>query len=620
MAVASPAVVDRFDNDHLSVEAFEDASMLVRVADGERRWRFGSIALQEHGPIVEDVAWQRRQRTECETYPGRFRVRREGATLRAELLDQLGVVRGSLRYTIELEGPWLRLTLLEIDRALPSLAFPPAVGCDSLVIPTGIGQWLREPLSERLFLQQTGHLNMRWVGGLRDGAGWLAIFDEGFEDTGVSLTRLAASPVWLRSLGRWRPPYTIRYGFVQGGYVELARAYRRWAAQAGLFRSLRDKRDACPAVDALIGGRNLSIMQAMPICAQRFADRLEPVPPEWVGRDGQVEVHVSHDRAADVIAEARRRGMTRGLVTCRGWIRGGYDAAHPDVWPPEPALGPVERLRDNLAPGPDLVGVLHDNYQDIYPRAESFPHGVVRDATGQPMPGGIWAGGQCYILDSAASLEYARRNWRRLRSLAPRGMFIDTVTAQPFYQSHDPDRRQTRRDDRVAKQQLLRFYKDQGLVLGSEEAADFGLSFVDYLENRHTRAPGQSVPLWPLVFHDAAVHMRYTGTGPRRAEPAAVLEDLLWGYAVVWPVRDPADWAGEADAFARSLAVDRWHRRVALDAMLDHRFHADGHVEQTTFESGLSILVNFADQPVRVDGVDLPALGHRVVDAHGSVE
>ena len=65
----------------------------------------------------------------------------------------------------------------------------------------------------------------------------------------------------------------------------------------------------------------------------------------------------------------------------------------------------------------------------MYEHTPSFPNGVNRLASGELMTGGIWAGGQAYILRSDASLEYARRNWESIRTLQPRAMFIDIVTA-----------------------------------------------------------------------------------------------------------------------------------------------------------------------------------------------
>ena len=99
-----------------------------------------------------------------------------------------------------------------------------------------------------------------------------------------------------------------------------------------------------------------------------------------------------------------------------------------------------------------------------------------------------------------------------------------------LYESYEKGNTATRTQDRQSKEELLQFYKQQGQVLGSEEGVDFGVPFVDWLENRHERRCGETVPLWPLVFHDAVVGARYyTNGGSSSAK--AFLPHLLWGYA-----------------------------------------------------------------------------------------
>jgi hypothetical protein len=314
-------------------------------------------------------------------------------------------------------------------------------------------------------------------------------------------------------------------------------------------------------------------------------------------------VRITHDDARDIIALAKEWGMQRGLFNIRGTFRGGYDEYHPDIWPPESALGSLDQLKRITQQPSPFITALHDNYQDIYPRCTSFPEGVVQDRNGHLMQGGHWHGGQSFIICPTRQIEYARRNWEKVRTLDPGGYFIDTAACVQFYQCFHPHHPMSRTQDVEAKLQLMSFFKEQGVVLGSENAADFGLYHLDFLENRHERIAGESIPLWPLVFHDSALCARYGSQGTSGGVPATTLENILWGYLCFYPANTLAHWRSCEDDFKRTLSVDQWHARIGKDKMVNHRFLSDDfQVEQTEFSSGVSAIVNFGDDECCVEG------------------
>ena len=156
---------------------------------------------------------------------------------------------------------------------------------------------------------------------------------------------------------------------------------------------------------------------------------------------------------------------------------------------------------------------------------------------------------------------------------------------------------------------MLRFYKERGQVLGSEEGADFGVPLVDWIENRHHRVPGESIPLWPLVFHDAAFCARY-GPGPLSAEheqgsAPRWLTDMLWGYMLIWGFPDHGK--GHLPAITKLQHVYDWHRKIGIEEMVNHRYLTeDGQVEETTFDSA-AIIANFSPEARTVNGITIPA-------------
>lgn len=604
------------ENDFLSVTVFEDASAHILDKMSGTNWQMGRVALQEDGPVDVGHIWLRRTRSSCEQYTAHFQGVRDGSLLRFTLLGRERLALGQFSCRVRLEGPKFVVQVVGIDETIPSLAFPTPLVSESLVLPMGVGRWVREPLPQSYTWVYPAHLNMRWFGGLRGESGWIAIVEEGYADAGTIATQLAITPLWLKSLGKWASPRTVSYQFVNGGYVGLAKTFRTYAIEHGLHYSLQEKMENVPPVRNLLGGPLLSFMEASTYHAVNFEERFQPVPPKVAQEDGKLRVMVSHAQVREAIEQALKSGITHGLAVVRGWGNDGYDEMHPDIWPPDPGIGTLEELKQILHTGQNLTVALHDNYQDMYQQAPSWPKGVNITAQGHPMPAGFWAGGQAYTINARDGLAYAQRNWEQINTLHPHAMFIDTTTALQFYQSYEPGNTLTRAQDEEYKTALLRFYKEQNVALGSEEGADFGMPWVDWIENRHHRVAGESIPLWSLVYHDAAFYTRY-GRGPLAAEEGGTaprwLTDMLWGYMLLWSFGDDWQGKGRLEDIARLQHVNDWHQRTGADEMLSHRYLSeDGQVEETTFASGVSIVVNFAAETRNVEGMELAGHSYHI--------
>ena len=609
--------------DGVRVKLYSDGTALVTDLRNGVDWRFGPVAFQEEGPVDDGAVWMRTERSMCEQYPGRFLGIAEGDGFRFWVLDAEGHSRGSFHVTLQIEDNGLEWRLLEIDASLPSLSFPTALECESLVLPQHLGRWVRTPLRGRFCWPFFSVMNMRWFGGLRGENGYVAILpEEQCADAVISATELSAAPMWLQRMGEWRGDRRIRYEFVHGNYVALAKTYRTWAQAHGLHRSLAEKLRDTPALSALTGGRLVSCQQAEPAEKPRFyEDRLIAPPPGDPATP--YRIYLTHRQAAQVLRELPAAGVSRALVVVRGWIRGGYDWSHPDIWPPDDRLGSLEELRAVCTNSEPFTVALHDNYQDSYQHNPSWPHGVIRTKEQRPMRGGYWNGGQAYILNAAAGLEYARRNWQMEKQLAPRAMFIDTTSAVQNYQSFEQGRLQTRAENVANKAGLLKFYKECGVVLGSEEGADFAIPYIDWCENRHDRVAGESIPLWPLVYHDAVVSGRYTGSDwagavAKADEYPPWLLDMLWGYAALTELGSFEQRSAAYERMRATRHMDAWFASICTDAMDEHTFLAsDATLERTKFSSGRSMIVNFASQAQTHDGVSIPAHGYVAFDEQG---
>ncbi|MFN4242573.1 MAG: DUF5696 domain-containing protein [Tepidisphaerales bacterium] len=654
--MTAPVLVVR--GDHLAAELHADGVIRLTNLAAGHRWETWPVAIQEDNDVDVGHVWLRTTRSLCEQYPAHFSAERlvdgglGGGLARLTVYGREARTVG--RFTVELKlhidalGEALEVSIDDIDPALPSLSYPAGLRhVDELLLPQGVGRRVRSPGDEQRRLYSFwSHLNLRmWgalsrCGGADDAspdAGVLVEFARGHEDAMLLVTKTYAAPVWLRSLGRWahgpEARRTLRYRFTRGGHVGLARTYRRVMDARTPPVTLAEKRERFPQLTSLLGGRHVSFMLGHTVRHRRELEVLrEPSGPEGL------RVAMTYADVRRALDELHAAGMTRALVMLRGWIRGGYDESHPDIWPPDEAFGTLDELRD-LCRGVRLPAgftvALHDNYQDMYLQSPSFPQGVVRDRDGHAMPGGYWAGGQAYILSGRAGLNYLQRNWAQLRTLSPRALFPDTITAVQLYQSFDPAARQTRAEDESAKLAQLRFIAEQGVAVGSEEAAEFGLPYVGWLENRHRRIAGETVPLWPLVTHDLVANGRY---GNAFCTPAAMPSsthaesgaappwtvELLWGYFALMSLGTRGGpwggpWGDSPESLIRAYRdtrhIDPHFARVATLPMTDHRLlTAHGQVEQTVFGDHIAVTVNFSSEPFQsgADGLSLPPGGYHI--------
>jgi len=593
----------RITGDGAGIVINDDFSATLTDLKSGTDWAMHGTCYQEIGPLSDEAVWNRRERCYMDRYPSFFRAQPLGGSrLRVTILDPLREPRGSFECGVSVDDGWIVFDIKSIDEALPSLIFPPFIESESLVVPEGIGRWYRKPVGESYYIMPASGWNMRWFGGLRGDNGWMAVVDRCYEDCGLYMSAMTACAGWQKVRGAWGYDRRLRIGFTADGYNGMAKRFRRYAMDHGLFKSLREKIAEVPAVGNLIGGRCVQFFQSRTVHAENSYLWMGVPSKQDVSDDGKVKTLIPHAEAAAIMEAAQAAGMKRGYFNLRGWLRGGYDEYHPDVWPPEKSLGSVEQFSTLLKRSDPFVSIIHDNYQDMYSRAPSFPDGVQRTSDGRLKAGGTWDGGRCYVVNTAKALEYARRNWEQFKAVGLRGIFLDTIGGAHFQEDYCGEHPMTRIEDAEGKLAIAKFFRSQGLVIGTEYGSDFSCPHVDFIETRINRVPGVTIPLWCLVYHDAAVMLRYRG-GTDDQVAAGDDEDLLWGLAKMWPAVGLESFRRRAGDFTRSLRVDELHARIGLDEMTGHRYlGADGTIERTEFASGVAVTGNFSGEPAFVEG------------------
>jgi hypothetical protein len=630
--IPKKSTVDVLENKYLKVKINTDASISVFEKINGVEWNTFSVAVQDFGTIEKNSVWMRAERTLMEQYPARFILEKSDDKYKITMLNRQNMIKGSFRCRIYVKDEWLKVNIVAIDDCIPSLVYPAPIISDAVLIPRGVGQMIHKDRADiwyRKFLPFHTHLAMHFIGGMKGDAAWIGIYDDDVVDAGAMVVNSSVSPGWTRSLGKWNSKYSISYKFIKGGYVDVAKTYRKYLKDKGRFKSLKEKMAQKPALKNMLGGRTLSYFQAWPYTKADQLDEFYFTPEQSKHRNTKdVVVDFTHKDVIKSVKYAQKKGFKNGLVILRGWINGGYDASHPDIWPPESKLGSIEELKEVMALPAPIIPALHDNYQDMYPDYPSFPKGINQNPDGEYMAGGFWAGGQCYILNSKDSVRYAKRNWEKVKGLGSVAYLSDTVAASKLEQSYEQGNTQTKLQDYYRKRELLSFFSNEGQLVGSEEGSDFVADICDWFENRHHRADGENVPLFPLVFHDSVFASRYTSFSPNDDYPKW-LEDMLWGYQLQFfmnpdfggvNIKERSEAIGfgatsmSEESFISTFHVDEWHKKIGMAEMVNHKYLTEkGDVEMTEWSTGDKIIVNFSAEDVIVENVTVPAKGYKIL-------
>jgi hypothetical protein len=460
-------------------------------------------------------------------------------------------------------------------------AFVPGT-TDAAVIPNRQGMLLPKDWAHELKydLPTHAHLYMPWWGHQQNGAAAMVILETP-DDAALRIEHPAGGPTtvqmrWLHQLGHWGYPRRARLVFFdQGDYVTLAKRYRRYAKETGLFVALDEKIARQTQVERMIGA---------PVIGPDISVRIQP-ESSFYGQHPEKLTSFA-ERAKQVRALAAR-GVERAHVLVKGWGVRGYDNLHPDFLPPCPEAGGWEGMRA-LSDACREVGfqfAIHDNYRDYYHDAPSFnKEYAVHHENGDVWSYGHWYGGtQCDLCASQAPGLF-RRNLLALEQGGVRmdGVYLDVFAVVAPEECYHPDHPMTRRQCMEYRAACFDLARTRAGVIGSEEPCDWAVPCIDWVDHVHTaeadgRPAGIPVPLFSLVYHDAMLV-------PWNDRLQAALNAGL-----PWMSLTPDDAELE-----RARALCALHRRVGRLEMTRHEFLDDSHqLQRSTFADGTAVTVDF---------------------------
>jgi hypothetical protein len=396
-------------------------------------------------------------------------------------------------------------------------AFDPA-SIDAAIVPFMQGMLLPRAWPRKVGLYDSlsygRGLYMPWWG-FQKGSAAAAVILETPDDAGCRFDHPAGGPTridvrWVHSLGRFAYPRSVRFAFLdRGGYVELAKRYRRYVIEGGRFVSLKEKIARNPLVARLLGAPVIHTSILYHIQPQSsYYDRKDPAKNHQL---------VTFDARAAQLRALAEKGIGRAYVHLDGWGARGYDNLHPDILPPNAEAGGWDGMR-RLSWALDSLGYIfavHDQYRDYYLDAASYsPRQAVMDEEGKLATHATWYGGmQTYLCPSLAP-GHVRKNYGALldQGIMVRGAYLDVFAVVPPDECYNPEHPVTRTECLRFRGASFDFIRARGGVVSSEEPADWAVPHLDLVHHGpypldpnpgSGPAMGIPIPLFDLVYHDS---------------------------------------------------------------------------------------------------------------------
>ncbi len=499
-----------------------------------------------------------------------------------------------------------------------------------LIIPNGLYEF---DVNRRVY-QGSGQeaYNMRFTGAAKQtGKDARSAFVVPFESLYTKINmksrdgRVSATPRLFRvnrALDDWKKQYRFRYHFIPGGtYVDIAKYYRQWSMEHGLFRSYRDKVADHPQI------------------AEMFL-------PSGGGGGGflffQRDFHFR--KLTERIAQLKAAGVEKANFMLYGW--GGDYHRTPDVLPANEEYGGNEALIElseaAREAGYDITmnDIIIGSTEAAPSHSEQF---LARQQNGAPYFCGTW-GTDAYIINAEWQYKFIEDHLPKIIELFhPSRYYYDGQTNMPPFDDFSPEHPQTFDDDLYWRGRIFELTHRYVGVLGSESPNDWAVPYLDWTydgrdgydldEGQYSDdLKGFITPLWHLVYHDALLprqgyRANYRSNDQFEIAVRSFLKSVRAGTFVHIP--GAAGGGGDGNVLRKLTAGKRAHRRDGLkqwddlspehsrdivhaatqpflkrifyEPMTDHRFLSDDYfVEFSQFGDDVKVYVNGSGEPFKL--------------------
>jgi len=534
------------------------------------------------------------------TWHGISAVYRLSDTLTLHTQVYLENTRDDLYFTSRLEG--------DARGQVKEVCFPAAVDFDAepghgyTVLPRMQGTLTPagSPIGNRNGIVFERDAYMPMYGQVRDGSGYLAVFDTPY-DARYALRGETIAPVFVPSLGVMAYQRKMLYRFMEDcDYNDFAAGYRSYLEERGEIVTLEEKIAKNPAVERLLGA---------PVIHEGIAVHISP-ESDYYNKDvpEKNDYYTSFAERAAQLRSLHERGLKEAYIHLDGWGKHGYDNLHPDPLPPHEAAGGAEGMKTLSDTARELGYIfgIHDQYRDFYYDAPSFSMDqAVENIDGSHPFCSVWYGGPHSWLCASLAPAYVRRNYDEFERLGIviEGSYLDVFSVVFLDECFNPDHPMTREQCMRARRECLDILTSRGIIPSSEETLGCMIPsqvlchhapyFTSDLGSGDAKPVGVPVPLFNLVYHDCVVIPWIGGLDSRGGwgipgTDSAYMHAILNGNPVYCPI------TADEKRIEEVQAACALNKKLAKCRMMKHEFlSGDYRKQRTTFSDGTVVEVDF---------------------------
>ena len=429
-------------------------------------------------------------------------------------------------------------------------------------------------------------------------------------------------------------------------YNAMAKAYRKYQLDCGAVRTIADRAKDFPQLDYLCES---IVVRIQTHCAKPIPEKRTDFTKET---ELPIEAHLPFGVSEEFVKAIKDAGVDKATIVSAGWNNGGYDGRTPSHFPVEATVGGEAGLRRLCKKTQDLgfQFTLHATNTDGYTVSPMWDKNWVgKRADGSLDIGGVWAGGNCYLVCQNCSWNsWVRGELQKMRDLGARGShYIDVYSATYPNRCADPKHPAT--PEQMAEFQNKVLVEAKRLFGGaaSESGYDHVAGNIDYInyierdikllwEGRQNGLAAGVYPLWELVYHgiilynpDRATQNHTRGKclykieksgDPRWMEGDGIVDPKVSLKIVEFGGRPIFYTYKFADVPRIKRAWDEFKpvRHLQKYEMVSHN-EISPNVFSVKYEDGSVIVCNYNAEPFKYKGVSVNPVSYILVNPDGGI-
>jgi len=280
------------------------------------------------------------------------------------------------------------------------------------------------------------------------------------------------------------------------------------------------------------------------------------------------------------------------IVYLVGWQYDGHDTGYPAVDKVNGKIGGRKGLVKLIQEAKKLNTIVsfHDNYDDAYMTSPEWNTEIIsRDTEGHLMKGGVWAGGQSYVI---SNYKYAKkRGLQRVRDTLEKypissSYHIDVLSAVPRRYDFNPESPAGAKKNLDGKLTIVKEFNRHGVDVTSEGFSDPFVGHISHFWHLIHRDEAyyrdeEQIPLIPFIYHSKA---SYGGIINSELD---IMKALLYGATFSYDFNKNTNLHYVTDLYY--LVTLPW---IKLYGKNMKSYSREGAVERMTYENGSYVEVD----------------------------